>query len=102
MKSFPTIGDSWERNWENLCTFFEFPEEIRKAIYTTNAIESLNHSLRKVLKNKKALVNDNALRKILYLGLKKASEKWTMPIRNWSGAMQRFAILYRDRFPENI
>jgi putative transposase len=101
-EKFPTIGDSWERNWENLCTFFEFPEEIRKAIYTTNAIESLNHSLRKVLKNKKALVNDNALRKILYLGLKKASEKWTMPIRNWSGAMQRFAILYRDRFPQNI
>ena len=61
-----------------------------------------NHSLRKVLKNKKALVSNNALRKILYLGLKKASEKWTMPIRNWPGAMQRFAILFSDRFPENI
>lgn len=99
---FPTIGESWERNWENLCTFFEFPEEIRKAIYTTNAIESLNHSLRKVLKNKKALVSDNALRKILYLGLTKASEKWTMPIRNWPGAMQRFAILFGDRFPHSF
>jgi len=99
---FPTIGESWERNWENLCTFFEFPEEIRKVIYTTNAIESLNHSLRRVLKNKKALVNDNALKKILYLALKKASEKWTRPIQNWGGAMQRFSILFGDRFPENL
>ncbi|MDF1756414.1 MAG: IS256 family transposase [Verrucomicrobiales bacterium] len=99
---FPSIGDSWERNWENLCTFYEFPEEIRKAIYTTNAVESLNHSLRKILKNKKALVSDNALKKLLYLGLKKASEKWTRPIQNWGGAMQRFAILYADRFPRDI
>lgn len=101
-EQFPTIGESWERNWENLCTFFEFPEEIRKVIYTTNAIESLNHSMRKVLKNKKALVSDNALKKILFLGLKKASEKWTRPIQNWSGAMQRFAILFGDRFPQAI
>jgi putative transposase len=99
---FPSIGNSWERNWENLCTFFEYPEEIRKAIYTTNAIESLNHSLRKVLKNKKALVNDDALKKILYLGLKNASKKWTRPIQNWGAAMQRFSILYNDRLPEML
>lgn len=99
-EKFPTIGESWERNWANLCTFFEFPEEIRRVIYTTNAIESLNHSLRKVLKNKKALVSDSALKKILYLGLKRASEKWTRPIQNWGGAMQRFAILFGDRFPQ--
>lgn len=99
-EQFPSIGDSWDRNWDNLCTFYEYPKEIRKAIYTTNAIESLNHSLRKVLKNKKALVSDNALKKILYLGLEKASKKWTMPIRNWAGAMQRFSILYKDRISE--
>lgn len=101
-EQFPSIGDSWDRNWDNLCTFYEFPEEIRKAIYTTNAIESLNHSLRKVLKNKKALVSDNALKKILYLGLEKASKKWTMPIHNWSGAMQRFSVLYKDRLSETM
>ena len=101
-EKFPTIGDSWERNWSNLCTFFDYPKDIRKAIYTTNAIESLNHSLRRVLKNKKALVNDNALKKILYLGLQKASEKWTRPIHNWKAAMQRFTILYPDRFTDNI
>lgn len=101
-EKFPTIGESWERNWQNLSTFFDYPDDIRKAIYTTNAIESLNHSLRRVLKNKKALVSDNALKKILYLGLKRASEKWTRPIHNWKAAMQRFAILYPDRFPEKI
>lgn len=101
-EQFPSIGDSWDRNWDNLCTFYEFPEEIRKAIYTTNAIESLNHSLRKVLKNKKALVSDNALKKILYLGLEKASKKWTRPIHNWSGAMQRFAVLYKGRLSETM
>lgn len=100
-EKFPTIGDSWERNWENLCTFFDHPEEIRKAIYTTNAIESLNHSLRRLLKNKKALVNDNALKKILYLGLVKASKNWTRPIPNWKEAMLRFDIMYGDRLPEN-
>ena len=101
-EQFPSIGDSWDRNWENLCTFYEFPDEIRKAIYTTNAIESLNHSLRKVLKNKKALVSDNALKKILYLGLERASKKWNRPIHNWAGAMQRFSILYKDRISEVI
>jgi putative transposase len=96
-KQFPSIGESWENNWENLTTFFEFPEEIRRVIYTTNAIESLNHSLRKVLKNKKALVSDKALKKILYLALQKASEKWTRPIANWGAAMQRFAIMFGEK-----
>lgn len=95
-KKFPSIGESWENNWKNLVTFFEFPEEIRRVIYTTNAIESLNHSLRKVLKNKKALVSDKALKKILYLALQKASEKWTRPIPNWGAAMQCFAIMFGE------
>ena len=97
---FPTIGESWERNWENLNTFFAYPDEIRRVIYTTNAIESLNHSLRKVLKTKKAFPNETALMKVLYLGLKRASKKWTMAIQHWKGAMQRFATLFPDRMPE--
>lgn len=97
---FPTIGDSWERNWENLNTFFGYPDEIRRVIYTTNAIESLNHSLRKVLKTKKAFPSETALMKLLYLGLRRASAKWTMPIQHWKGAMQRFATLFPDRMPE--
>lgn len=99
-KQFPTIGDSWERNWENLNTFFAYPEEIRRAIYTTNAIESLNHSLRKLLKTKKAFPNETALTKVLYLGLRRASAKWTRPIQHWKAAMQRFAALFSERMPE--
>ena len=96
---FPTIAESWERIWDNLATFFDFPEEIRRVIYTTNAIESLNHSLRKVLKTKKAFPSEQALMKVLYLALKKASAKWTMSIQNWKYAMQRFSTIYRDRLP---
>jgi len=68
-------------------------------IYTTNAIESLNHSLRKVLKNRKSFPNDDALKKVLYLGLMRASEKWTMPIRNWKSALNHFSIDFEDRMP---
>lgn len=96
---FPTIGDIWERNWTNLSTFFDFPIEIRRVIYTTNAIESLNHSMRKLLKTKKAFPTEQALMKVLYLALKRASAKWTMPIQNWGYAMQRFTIIYGDRLP---
>ena len=98
-KSFPLISQSWRRNWENLRTLFEYPPEIRRVIYTTNAIESLNHSMRKVLKNRKALPNEQALLKVLYLGLKKASGKWTRPVQNWNAALNRFAIEFGERLP---
>jgi len=97
--SYPLIIQSWRTNWENLRTLFEYPPVIRKVIYTTNAIESLNHSLRKVLKNRKALPNDDALLKVLYLGLKRAAVKWTRPLQNWSAALQRFAIEFGERLP---
>lgn len=97
---FPLIGQSWQRHWENLRTIFEYPPEIRRVIYTTNAIESLNHSLRKVLKNRKAFPNEDALKKVLYLGLQKASEKWTRPIQNWQATLNRFAIEFGDRMPQ--
>ena len=99
-KDHPLIVQSWRSNWSNLCTLFDYPPEIRRIIYTTNAIESLNHSLRKVLKNRKALPNDDALLKVLYLGLKRASEKWNRPLQNWSAALQRFAIEFADRMPK--
>ena len=98
-ENFPLIVKSWRTNWSNLRTIFEYPPEIRRIIYTTNAIESLNHSLRKVLKNRKALPSDDALLKVLYLGLKRASKKWTRPLQNWSCALQRFAIEFGERIP---
>jgi len=97
---FALIIQSWRRHWENLSTIYEYPPEIRRVIYTTNAIESLNHSLRKVLKNRKSFPNDDALKKVLYLGLSKASEKWTRPIANWGSVLNRFAIEFGERMPQ--
>ena len=93
----PTISRSWRANWERLSVFFEYPAEIRKAIYTTNAIESLNASLRKITKTRRSFPNDEAIMKVLYLALHQASKKWTMPIRNWKPAMAQFEIMYQDR-----
>lgn len=96
---YPLISKSWRANWENLNEMFSYPEEIRRVIYTTNAIESLNFSLRKVTKNRAAFPNDDAILKILYLALTNASKKWTMPIRNWGAALNQFAIYFGDRVP---
>ena len=79
--------------------FFQFPEEIRKVIYTTNAIESLNYSLRKIIKNRSLFPNDEAVFKLLYLALKNIEKKWTMPIREWKRALQQFAIVFEGRMP---
>ena len=80
-------------------TIFDYPPEIRKVVYTTNAIESLNYSLRKIIKERGAFPHDDAIRKLLYLGLKNSSKKWTMPIRDWKAALNQFIILFGDRVP---
>jgi putative transposase len=97
--SHPTIGKSWRRNWERITPLFSYPPEIRKAIYTTNAIESVNMSLRKVTKNRGSFPNDESMIKLLYLALKNISKKWTMPIRNWKSALNQFTIIFEDRMP---
>jgi putative transposase len=94
---YSTISQSWKNNWANIIPFFAYPPEIRKVIYTTNAIESLNMTLRKILKTRASFPNDDALKKLLYLGLQNASKKWTMPIRDWVSAINQFLILYGDR-----
>lgn len=96
-KTHPTVSKSWRNNWEQLTPFFDYPAEIRRAMYTTNAIESLNMSLRKVTKNRGSFPNDEAAFKLLYLALNNASKKWTMPIRHWKDALNHFAILFEDR-----
>jgi len=93
----PTISRSWKANWERLSVFFDYPVEIRRAIYTTNAIESLNASLRKITKTRRSFPNDDAVMKVLYLALHQASKKWTMPIRNWKPTMAQFEIIYQER-----
>ncbi|MBC7910644.1 MAG: IS256 family transposase [Pyrinomonadaceae bacterium] len=96
---FPTISKSWRANWERITPFFASPEDIRKVIYTTNAIESVNMSLRKVIKNRGSFPTDEAALKLLYLALQNISRKWTMPIKEWKAALNRFAILFEDRMP---
>jgi transposase-like protein len=97
---YPMIYKSWETHWDDLSEFFKYPPEIRKAIYTTNAIESLNYQLRKVTKNRSTFVNDDAINKIMYLAIRNASEKWTMPIRDWGTALNQFSIEFgNERVP---
>lgn len=96
---YPAISPSWRADWTRLTVFFDYPPEIRKVIYTTNAIESLNYSLRKVLKNRGAFPSDDAIYKILYLGLRNVAKKWTRPIQNWAAALNQFVILFGDRMP---
>src|SRR5215467_3787438 len=96
---FPTIAKSWRTNWARVIPFFAHPPEIRKVIYTTNAIESLNMSLRKVTKARGSFPNDEAVFKLLYLALRNIAKKWTMPIREWNAALNRFAIVYENRMP---
>ena len=94
------IGQSWRRNWPRLIPFFDYPPEIRKVIYTTNAIESVNMSLRKLTKNRGAFPSDEALVKLFYLALRNISKKWTMPIRDWKAALNRFTIQFEGRLPQ--
>jgi len=94
------IGQSWRRNWERLTPFFDYPPEIRKVIYTTNAIESVNFSLRKLTKHRGAFPNDDALTKLLYLALRNISKKWTLPIRDWKAALNQFTIRFEGRLSQ--
>ena len=96
---YPMIQASWERNWNDLIEFFNYPKEIRRTIYTTNAIESLNFSLRKVTRNKSSFPDDNPIYKVMYLAIKNASARWTMPIKDWGLAVNQFAILFDGRVP---
>ncbi len=96
---YPMISKSWRANWTRVIPMFGLPEGIRRAVYTTNAIESLNMSLRKIIKCRSSFPSEDAAFKLLYLALQNAAKKWTMPIPNWSQAMNQFAILYDNRLP---
>jgi putative transposase len=98
-KPYPTMSKSWMNHWERITPFFAFPADIRKAIYTTNAIESMNMTLRKVLRNHRSFPTDESAMKVIYLAIHNLSQKWTMPIRDWKSALNRFAIEFEGRFP---
>ena len=98
-KAYPTISALWQRHWAGISPFLAYPDYIRRAIYTTNAIEAANRQIRKVIKTKGLFPNDQAALKLVFLALQNASKKWTMPIREWKPALSQFAILFPDRFP---
>ena len=98
-ETYPVISKSWRGSWSRVVPMFGYPGEIRRVIYTTNTIESLNMTLRKLTKNRSLFPNDEAVFKLMYLGLKNISQRWTMPIKNWSGALNQFAILFEGRVP---
>lgn len=97
-KKYPAISRSWNNHWQNILTLFAFPEEIRKIIYTTNAIESLNSVIRKAINNRKIFPSDRSALKVVYLATQKASQKWTISLRDWRAAMNYFAIEFEGRF----
>jgi len=99
---YPIIVRSWQNNWEKIIPFMQFPIEIRKVIYTTNIVESLNNTLRKSVRNRGHFPTEEALLKVLYLSINGVSKKWTMPIRDWGLALNRFSIMFSDRFPDNF
>ncbi len=96
---YASISKSWRQHWANLITLFDYPPEIRKIIYTTNAIESLNSVIRKAIKNRKIFPGDTSVFKVVYLAIMNASRRWTMPLREWKPALNRFMIEYADRVP---
>lgn len=101
-EKYPQVSKSWRTHWSNLNTLFRYPADIRKAIYTTNAIESLNSVIRKAIKKRKLFPTDDAAKKVIYLAVTEAAKKWTMPIRNWRAALNRFMIEFEDRLADFV
>jgi putative transposase len=87
------------RHWENIIPLFDYPMEIRRIIYTTNPIESVNRSLRKVIKTKGVFPDEASVFKLMYLAINNISKRWNKPVKDWKAALSRFAILFPDRFP---
>ena len=99
---YPTISKQWRLRWADIVAMFEFPPEIRKAIYTTNAIESVNSAIRKFTRNRKQYPSADSAVKLIYLAINEASRKWTMPIKGWKQALNHFAILFEGRLPAKL
>jgi len=96
-KKYPIVFTSWRNKWDNLSLYFQYPEDIRRVIYTTNIIESVHRQFRTLTKTKGAFPNDDSLLKLLFMGIKNAEKKWTMPIRNWSLTLSQLSIYFEGR-----
>ena len=99
-QKYSMIAKSWRSRWNEVIPFFKFSPDVRKAVYTTNAIESVNFTIQKIIKHRQSFPNDEAAMKLIFMGLKNIARKWTMPIRDWGAALNQFAIIYgEDRVP---
>jgi putative transposase len=98
-RRYPMIAGSWRANWERVVPFLDFPPDVRRVIYTTNAIESLNSTLRKLLQYRGHFPTDEAVHKLLYLALSKMEKKWERSIRDWSNVLGQFSVFFKDRIP---
>ena len=101
-KKYPIVIQSWKNKWENLSSYFKYPEDIKRIIYTTNIIESVHRQFRKLTKTKGAFPNENSLLKLLYMGIHNASKKWTMPIRNWTLTISQLSIFFEGRITNQL
>ena len=101
-KKFPTVVASWRRAWDKVIPFFAFPPDVRRVIYTTNAIESVNARLRKIIKTRGHFPSDDAATKLIWLALRNITADWGRAGHNWKTAMNQFAILYEDRFTKGV
>lgn len=99
---YPKIAESWRNHWQNICSIFSYPQEIRRAVYTTNAIESLNSVIRHATKKRKIFSSDESAKKVIYLAVENASQKWTMPIKNWRSTMNWFIIQFDSRVTDYL
>ena len=99
---YPQVSKTWRAHWQNLNTLFRYPSDIRKAIYTTNAIESLNSVIRKAIKKRKLFPTDDSAKKVIYLAVSEASRRWSKPIKNWRSALNRFTIEFEDRLADYV
>ncbi|MEW8015085.1 MAG: IS256 family transposase [Candidatus Sedimenticola endophacoides] len=97
---YPIVLKSWRSKWENLSVYFKYPPDIRRVIYTTNAIEAVHRQFRKLTKTKGAFPNENSLMKLLYMGIKNASKKWTMPLQNWNLTLSQLSIYFEGRLDD--
>lgn len=98
-RKYPSPSAPWLRHWEHAITAFDYPEDIRRVIYTTNAIESLNSVIRKAINNRRIFPSDRSALKVVYLAIERAAKKWTMPVQDWKQALNRFAIQFGGRLP---
>jgi transposase-like protein len=101
-KRYPLVIRSWRENWVKLSTYFKYPPEIRKIIYTTNAVEALHRQFRKVTKSKSLFPNDEALTKILYLAYRDIAKKWTTALQNWAFVVSQLSIFFKERLEGNL